>query len=123
MLTVIAILIALNLIAFVARASADHRKHDRYWHQYVWQEWLPAKWQRIARCETGIRWHWDSGTYVSAFGIYRPGYSQYAHEIGQLSWDETRSRRHRYPTPHEQFNVAMRIYGHFGYGAWGCGGA
>ena len=86
---------------------------------------MPDKWQRIGACETGYgrrpgSFSWDSGRYVSFAGIYRAGYSQYAHEIGQLSWDETRSRLGRYPTPREQLNVALRIYYHFGFSGWGC---
>ena len=97
-------------------------------YHYHWQSWLPDKWARIGACETGYgrrpgSWTWDSGTYVSAFGIYRPGYAQFAHAIGQLSWDETRARLGRYPTPREQYNVALEIARRFGYGAWGCGGA
>lgn len=112
-----------------AKSLAAKRAYLRWYeYHYHWQAWLPAKWARIGACETGYgrrpgSWTWDSGTYVSAFGIYRAGYTQFAHEIGQLGWDETRSRLGRYPTPREQYNVAARIAYHFGYGAWGCGGA
>ena len=92
--------------------------------QYAWQTWLPAKWVRVARCETGVNWSHDSGTYVSAFGIYRPGYADDAHRVGNLSWDETVRARGTVPTPREQFEAALSHYrAHGGFSGWGCRGA
>ena len=109
-----------------AKAAAAHQAWNRYFtYHWAWSEWLPSKWQRIGACETGYgrrpgSWTWDSGRYVSAFGIYREGYTHFAHEIGQLGWDETRTLLRRYPTPREQYNVALRIYYHYGFSGWGC---
>lgn len=67
---------------------------------------------RVARCETGIRWNWNSGTYQGAFGFWYG------------SWDAFRPRG--FPseayeaTPRQQYVVALRIYWRYGYGAWGC---
>jgi hypothetical protein len=105
------------------------------WHRYhyAWWEWLPAKHQRVARCETGYqggtgpggsRWDWDSGLYVSAFGIYRPAYDDDAHRAGNLGWDETIRKLGRYPTPREQYQaVESHRAAHGGWSGWGCRGA
>jgi len=112
-----------------AKAAAAHREWDRWFaYHYAWSQWMDDKWQRIGACETGFgrrpgNFQWDSGAYVSAFGIIRSGYTYFAHEIGQLGWDETRSRLLRYPTPREQYNVALRIHYHYGFSGWGCRGA
>jgi len=113
-----------------AKARVERLRFER-WHRYhfAWREWLPAVWQRLGACETGYgkrpgNWHWDSGRYVSAFGIYRPAYADDAHQIGLLSWDETLGKLHRYPTPREQYRTALshhRLHG--GFSGWGCRGA
>lgn len=95
-------------------------------HEYHWQKWLPSNWRRLGACETGYgqepgNWQHDSGTYVSAFGIYRPGYRDDAHRIGNLSWDETLQKLKRYPTPREQYEAGLSHYGTHGDG-WGCPG-
>jgi len=88
----------------------------RVWeYQYAWWKWLPDKFARVGACETGYgkkpgSWTWDSGTYVSAFGIYRPAYEAYHHWTG-------------HNTPREQYEVAAAIQARFGWGAWGCGGS
>ena len=113
-----------------AKAHAARLRYER-WHRYhyAWREWLPDKWQRIGACETGYgkrpgNWHWDSGRYVSAFGIYRPAYADDAHHAGLLSWDETLRKLHRYPTPREQYRTALSHYRlHGGFSGWGCRGA
>ena len=98
-------------------------------YHYEWWKWLPDKWQRVGACETGYgkrpgNWTWDSGTYVSAFGIFRPGYADDAHRIGNLSWDETKRELGRLPTPREQYAAAMSHYrAHGGFSGWGCRGA
>jgi Tfp pilus assembly protein PilV len=98
-----------------ARAHSAKLAYYRWRDEWAWRAWLPAKWYRIARCETGVRWDWDSGTYVSAFGIYRPAYAQFAGYIGQRSWDAPGVR-----TPREQFGVALAIWRRYGFSGWGC---
>jgi hypothetical protein len=90
--------------------DARVRYQDWHYHEYRWDHWLPAKFYRVARCETGVRWDWDSGTYVSAFGIIRVAYEWYHPWTGHNS-------------PREQYEVAAAIQRRFGWGAWGCGGA
>lgn len=99
-------------------------------YQYAWWTWMPrgSKWYRVASCETGYgqdpNWSHDSGTYVSAFGIYRPGYADDAHRVGNMSWDETVRARGTVPTPREQFEAALSHYrAHGGFSGWGCRGA
>lgn len=92
---------------------------------------MPAKWVRVGRCETGGtagataagNFAWDSGVYVSAFGIIRSGYADFAHAVGLRSWDETWIEKGRLPTPREQWRVADALQRRYGFGAWGCGGA
>lgn len=101
----------------------------RHYH-YAWWAWMPrgSKEYRVASCETGYgrdpNWQHDSGTYVSAFGIYRAGYADDAHRIGNLSWDETIRVRGKIPTPWEQYQ-AMQSHrrAHGGWSGWGCRGA
>jgi len=102
-------------------------------YHFNWRAWMPAKHQRVAACETGhqggdgpggSRWDWDSGTYVSAFGIYRQGYDDDAHRIGNLGWDETQRKLGRLPTPREQMQaVDSHRAAHGGWSGWGCRGA
>jgi hypothetical protein len=88
-------------------------------YEYDWQKWLPAKWYRVAHCETQVNWSHDSGTYVSAFGIYRPAYADDAAHIGLPSWDAPGHR-----TPREQYLTALSHYNlHGGFSGWGCRGA
>ena len=93
------------------KAYAAHRAFIRWQRdEWNWRAWLPAKFMRVARCETGIRWDWDSGTYVSAFGILRSAYEAYHPWTGHNS-------------PREQYEVAAAIQRRFSWSAWGCGGA
>ena len=107
-----------------AKALAARKAYARWLeYHYHWQAWLPDKFARVGACETGYgrrpgSWTWDSGTYVSAFGIYRPAYAQFARATGTPTWDESGAR-----TPREQYIVASAIQARFGWGAWGCGGA
>ena len=96
-------------LAAVARTRARHahRVYLRWWREYAWQDWLPAKFYRVARCETGVDWTFDSGTYVSAFGIIRVAFP---------GWNG-------HNTPREQYEVADSIRARYGWSAWGCGGA
>lgn len=117
------------------RKAYGLRKAYARWHayHYDWRSWMPAKHQRVAACETGhqggtgpggSRWDWDSGTYVSAFGIYRAGYDDDAHRVGNLGWDETIRNLGRYPTPREQMQAAdSHRAAHGGWSGWGCRGA
>jgi hypothetical protein len=85
---------------------------------------LPPNWLAVAICESGHNppnFAHDSGTYVSAFGIFRPGYADDAHRIGNLSWDETLRARGEPPTPREQYEAALSHYREHGDG-WGCPG-
>lgn len=112
-------------------ASSNRTAAQRWWRRnYGWTAFMPrgSKWYRVASCETGYggdpNWAHDSGTYVSAFGIYRPGYADDAHRVGNLSWDETRQRLGRLPTPLEQYEAALSHYrAHGGFSGWGCRGA
>lgn len=85
--------------------------HERA-RQWNWQQWLPAKWVRIARCETGMRWDWNSGRYQGSFGF------------AVSSWDAFRPPG--YPSeaylasPWEQYQVALAIYRRYGLSGWGC---
>lgn len=98
------------------KAHAARKAYER-WHRYHydWRSWLPAKWYRIARCETGVRWDWNSGTYQGAFGFYHG------------SWDAFRLPG--YPseaylaTPRQQYEVALAIWRRYGFSGWGCRGA
>lgn len=112
------------------RAGAERvRAAEWYRANFAWSEWLPDKWQRVGACETGYgrrpgNWTHDSGTYVSAFGIYRAGYDDDAHRIGNLGWDETKRELGRLPTPREQYEAALSHYrAHGGFSGWGCRGA
>lgn len=117
-----------------AKARAWRLRYERWFEfHWDWRSWMPAKHQRVAACETGhqggtgpggSRWDWDSGTYVSAFGIYRPAYNDDAHRVGNLGWDETIRKLGRYPTPREQMQAVdshRAAYG--GWSGWGCRGA
>jgi hypothetical protein len=96
---------------WVRKAHAAHKAFIRWYrNEWNWRAWLPAKFYRVARCETGVRWDWDSGTYVSAFGIIRVAYEWYHPWTGRNS-------------PREQYEVASAIQARFGWSAWGCGGA
>jgi len=114
-----------------ARAHAAARELATWTRDnYAWWLWMTrgSKAYRVASCETGYgrdpNWAHDSGTYVSAFGIFRPGYADDAHRIGNLSWDETISRYGRVPTPREQYEAMLSHQrAHGGWSGWGCRGA
>lgn len=118
-----------RVLAAQARENAQQaRALYKAWveYHYDWPSWLPSNWQALGACETGYGkrpgdWTWDSGTYVSAFGIYRPGYRDDAHRIGNLSWDETKKQLGRYPTPREQYEAGLSHLRTHGDG-WGCPG-
>lgn len=80
--------------------------------QYQWPKWLPPVWQRIARCETGMRWNWNSGTYQGAFGFYRGSWHQFRYP--------SYPREAYLATPWQQYRVALRIHAKYGYSGWGC---
>lgn len=88
--------------------------HKQAW-QWRWQVWLPPHWQRLAKCETGLNWRHNSGTYQGAFGFHRD------------SWDDRRYRPRGYPseaynaTPWQQWKVARKIAKLYGLAdPWGC---
>jgi len=74
--------------------------------------WLPAKWYRLGKCETGLRWKWNSGSYEGAFGIYWG------------TWDAYRrpneARAGYLASPRVQLRVARRIARAHSMYAWGC---
>lgn len=110
-----------------ARATAARLSLERWLqYHYAWREWLPRNWRALGACETGYgrepgNWYHDSGTHVSAFGITRHNYAVNAARIGLLSWDETRRRLGRYPTPREQYLNALSHLATYGDG-WTCPG-
>ena len=73
------------------------------------------EWDRVAQCETGGDWQWNSGTFQGALGFHYG------------AWDDWRLPG--YPTEaywasrYQQMRVAERIYNAYGMSAWGCGGA
>lgn len=88
------------------RTEGDLRAYiDRAWPYY-------RNWLNIARCETGIRWDWNSGTYQGGLGFYRG------------SWDQFRPAG--YPTeaylatPLQQMWVGELIFQRYGLSGWGC---
>ena len=103
----------------IRRAAKFYRSKAIQWrHRYEawrkeqadawnWRAWLPDKYRRVGICETGLNWSFDSGTYVSAFGIIRVAFP---------SWNGHNS-------PREQYEVAQSIHDRYGWSAWGCGGA
>lgn len=99
-----AVFAALTILPPTAQAAPE-------W-QYQWRKWLPPVWQRIAHCETGTTWTWNSGTYWGAFGMYRGTWLQY--------------RLPGYPaeafkaTPWQQYRVARVVAAHHTLNAWGC---
>jgi hypothetical protein len=104
--------------------SAQAARHPEHWvkgrgnqgWQWKWEVWLPDKWQRIARCETGLNFDHANGSYVSAFGIWRPIYNADARAMHSKPWND---RVH--PSPWHQYRAALGHYKmHGGYSGWGC---
>lgn len=89
--------------AKVARVALGRYLREQH-AQWNWQGWLPRLWYAIGMCETHLDWHFDSGTYVSAFGIIRSAFP---------GWNGNNS-------PREQYRVALDIANRYGLGAWGC---
>lgn len=114
---------------WVARAKAALKALRAWEYDYAWWQWMPAKHRRIGACETGYGrepgdFSWDSGRYVSFAGIYRAGYDDDAHRVGNLGWDETKRKLGRLPTPREQMQaVDSHRAAHGGWSGWGCRGA
>jgi hypothetical protein len=99
-------------------AAARIPAHKQKW-QYRYQVWLPAKWYRIARCETGVNWHHSNSQYISAFGISRQAYDEDARAMNAPPWNDA-----RHPTPWNQYRAALGHYKlHGGFAGWGCRGA
>jgi hypothetical protein len=105
-----------------SKAHAARLEFER-WHRYhyAWREWLPAKWVRIARCETGLRWNWNSGTYQGAFGFYYGSWDAFMPQAAR--------KARPYPseayeaTPRQQYEVALAIWRRYEFSGWGCRGA
>jgi hypothetical protein len=79
-------------------------------------EWPQVdEWERIAICETGGDWQWNSGTYQGGVGFFYGTWDQY--------------RLPGYPSEaywaskYQQMRVAEEVYDAHGIYAWGCGGA
>jgi hypothetical protein len=110
-----------------SKAQAARAQYVRWFeYHWNWRRWLPANWRALGACETGYgrepgSWTWDSGDYVSAFGIYEPGYRDDARRIGNFGWEETKQRLGRLPSPREQFEAAKSHLRTHGDG-WGCPG-
>ncbi len=89
------------------KATLDEKKR-----QWNWQAWLPDKWVRIARCETGINWFHSNSRFQGAFGF------------AISSWDSFRLAG--YPaeawqaSPWQQYQVALAIHSRYGFSGWGC---
>ena len=109
-----------KLMRSKAHAARVAYANWRFYH-YRWDHWLPAKWYRIARCETGVNWRHSNSGYAGAFGF------------ALSSWTAFRGRADPkagpYPaeawqaTPRQQYEVALAIYRAFGFSGWGCRGA
>lgn len=97
----VAVVFVLMVAIFTAAADARNRP-----------SWLPAHWWRLAKCETGLRWRWNSGSYEGAFGIYYG------------TWDTYRKvhepRAAYLASPRVQLRVARRIAERHTMYAWGC---
>lgn len=74
-----------------------------------------AMWDRVARCETGGRWDWNSGTYQGGVGFYWRTWDWWARELGL--W-------RRYPDAYlapRMTQIRVADYGLRRYrGYWGC---
>lgn len=93
--------------------------------QYRWRVWLPDKWQRIGACETGYGkrpgdFTWDSGRYISAFGIYRPSWYAFGGPHWPTRDELSRNPGLHLPTPWQQYQVGLRIWRRYGFSGWGC---
>ncbi len=94
------------------RHAACKAQLQEWKRQWDWQSWLPAKWQRIAICETGMNWQHHNSSYQGAFGF------------ATQSWDSFKLPG--YPedadqaTPWQQYQVALQIYNRYGLSGWGC---
>jgi hypothetical protein len=72
-------------------------------------EHLPAKWQRLAVCESSNRPHvWSpSGEHYGYFQIHRGFFNVYNYKPGRLGL-------------RKQYEVALYVYERQGPGAWSC---
>jgi len=120
-----ALAVVLATLALAATATAgpkpDRPEHwqpgkgNQAW-QWRWEVWLPEKWQRIARCETGLNFAHANSSYVSAFGIWRPIYNADARAMHSKPWNDANP-----PSPWHQYRAALGHYRqHGGYSGWGC---
>jgi len=85
---------------------------DQGW-QWKWRVWLPAKHQRVIRCETHGTWTWNSGTYQGAYGFAVSSWDQFK----PVSWWP---REAYLASPWQQYQTALAIYRRYGRSGWGC---
>lgn len=120
-----AILLTLLALVLVAAAPSQAgtkpsfiKTYDQWVYHFSWRQWLPAKWQRIAMCETHLNWRHANSSFQGAFGF------------ATSSWDSFVPRADPkagpYPseaylaTPRQQYEVALAIYRRYGLSGWGC---
>ena len=109
-----------NLMRSKARAARVAYERWHFYH-YRWDHWLPAKWFRIARCETGVNWRHSNSSYEGAFGFAKQSWDSFKYradpKAGPYPQDAWQA------TPRQQYEVALAIYRVFGFSGWGCRGA
>ncbi len=88
------------------------RERARQWN---WQAWLPAKWQRIAMCETQMNWQHYNSSYEGAFGFATSSWDNFK----PVGYPDHASQA----SPWQQYQVALAIYRRYGFSGWGCRGA
>jgi hypothetical protein len=101
------------------KAHAARRAYGRWveyhWH---WKAWLPAKWQRIAICETGLNWRHSNSSYEGAFGFALQSWDSF---VGSADPKAGPYPANAYlATPRQQYEVALAIYRRYGLSGWGC---
>ena len=110
--------LALALPAGAATPKPDRPEHwqpgkgNQAW-QWRTDVWLPRGWANIARCETGTRWDWNSGTYQGAFGFYHGSWDQFK---PVRSWPSEAYLA----SPWQQYQTALAIWRRYGLTGWGC---
>lgn len=108
--------------AYALRAA--YARFEEY--HYHWWKWLPDKWQRIGACETGYgrrpgNWRHSNSSYEGAFGFAKSSWDAFKYradpKAGPYPQDAWQA------TPRQQYEVALAIYGAYGFSGWGCRGA
>lgn len=108
-------LLIISLLALTAAAALGSVRHGWQWR---YQVWMPPVYQRLAWCESGSRpphdpvWSHRGGEYEGAFGFWHGTWLEYRYRGYPL---------HAYDaSPWQQFRVAVRLRGLFGWSPWGC---